>query len=381
MSSEKIPKMRKQSAHPDYPTNKQIKGVFLIVVSILFVVVARHYLEATMLLHPGAGRPENFVCIRCFTTHLPSGGFLFTEPSAHLNAAIEEMKKNNSTSVINDFNIGSVLFLHGNAGEVADWTVILDGFRSKKMTVHMLEYAGFGNAKNGSIWSTPKSIRRDLREAWQILKEMDLLDGGLARKAGNIGSAREDDNRRNTNLGLYTEIIVVGYSLGGAVVTQWLQEIPRQEFPKGIILLNTFAEMRAVVGHVTGFPSLVNLLENDWSAQKGLQHYTSPDFSFNPRHPKLPLLVIENPHNLHLQTAQKPNTTKVDYTVENVDNDVKVGYVCIVHTQNDRIIPAGEAAQLAKWSGKRARPPLLLSNGDHFAAISRNFLQWTRHCL
>lgn len=334
----KMPSMKKQ-ANPDYPISKQLVNLFLVVASGLSVVVARHYFEAEMSNpNSSSGLPENFT----FTTSLPSGGFLFTRPSPHINTAIHQ-NKNNSTNTINTINdVGSVLFLHSNAGQIHDWDTILNGFRNKKMTVHFLQYAGFGNAKN--IRPSLKTISQDLREAWQVLKEMNPLDGGLVRKT-------------DTNFGPYTEIIVIGYDLGGALVTQWLQEVPREEFPKGIILLNTPAGTRSVVSHVTEFPPLTNLFENGWSAQKGLQRYTNPDESLSNSR------LVENTHNV---------------AKANSDN---VGYVCIVYTQNDFIVALEEAAKLEEWSAKRARSPLLLTRGNHFTSIGLNFWYWASNCL
>lgn len=342
--------------------------IVLVIVHLLLSPSCR-YFETAILLDPSnTGRAENFDCVRCFVTHLPSGGFLFTEPSAHLGTIIknEKMSKNSTINSSSITSISNILFLHGGTDDLTGWKTLLNEFRSKKITVHMLEYAGFGGSgkvERKRISPTLVTILQDLREAWQVLRQMHPLDGGLVYSAGTVGQTT------SRNLDVYSEIVVIGYALGGIVVSQWLTEVPTTEFPKGIILLNT-PSIRTVVGKVTGFSPLVHLFENNWTAEKGLRRYTGSDSKL------LAPLIVENANNLYVSQVGIPINSTSDSSER-----IKFGYVCIVNTQDDsHIIPNPEAAKLLRWSGKRARAPMETIWNDHFTSGDHIWF-WAWYCL
>src|SRR6267378_4894014 len=62
---------------------------------------------------------------------------------------------------------GVVFFLHGNAGNLADWFVDTPLYRSANFDLFMIDYRGYGKS-SGRIESE-EQLHADVRKAWDIV--------------------------------------------------------------------------------------------------------------------------------------------------------------------------------------------------------------------
>ncbi len=107
----------------------------------------------------------------------------------------------------------TVLFLHGNAGNISHRIDSLRIFRDLGLNTFIIDYRGYGRSHGRP---TESGTYRDAAAAWRFLTEQR----GIAPEA----------------------IVVFGRSLGGAVAA-WLAE---QHRPGGLILESTFSSMPAL---------------------------------------------------------------------------------------------------------------------------------------
>lgn len=107
---------------------------------------------------------------------------------------------------------GTILFCHGNAGNISYRVHLLEHFQNLRMNFLIFDYRGFGNSE-GEI--TEAGIYADARAAWRWLR---------------------DEKRIAAN-----EIIVHGRSLGGAVASRLTADLcgERREIPAALILEST----------------------------------------------------------------------------------------------------------------------------------------------
>ena len=217
--------------------------VVVCVVAIGLVVLLREVVEPRLLLHPT--RVVEYERYRGYPgyalKHLPSGGVLASLPLRVSNKQGEPGDREKS-----------VLILHGNAGCIDDVGGLVDRFHKRGYHVFALEYHGFGASRSTSS-PTPDGTLQDMREAW---KEINLRS-------------------------LSNDTIVVGFSLGGGVIGQWLQEVDKQQFPKQVVLLNTFAYLPDVAARLV-HKSVAGVMKTKWHSQAGLERYDSSAWLFRP---------------------------------------------------------------------------------------------------
>lgn len=119
----------------------------------------------------------------------------------------------------------AVLFLHGNAGTIADRVFQAEGLVREGVSVFLLSYRGYGRSEGRP---TEAGVARD-------------AEAGLDWLIGRVGSA--------------DRIVVHGRSLGGAVAGLLTAERPE---PAGLILESTFTDLAGIAAAV--YPLLPRFL-------------------------------------------------------------------------------------------------------------------------
>lgn len=105
---------------------------------------------------------------------------------------------------------GTLLFFHGNAGNIADRVPSIEQFHSLGLNVMIIDYRGYGRSTG---MPSEEGLYKDARAAWQYLttdREIPFFD-----------------------------IVLFGRSLGGAVATQLASE----QRAAGLILESTFTSL------------------------------------------------------------------------------------------------------------------------------------------
>lgn len=108
---------------------------------------------------------------------------------------------------------GTLLFLHGNAGNISHRSTSLAIFRDLGLDVLVLDYRGYGRSDGRP---DEQGLYRDASAAWDWL----ITERGLGAQ----------------------EIVVFGRSLGGAVAT----ELAARERPAGLIVESSFTDLAAM---------------------------------------------------------------------------------------------------------------------------------------
>lgn len=269
--------------------------VVVFVAAIGLVVLLREVLEPRLLLHPTrVTQYERYQGYPGYTLkHLPSSGVLADLPSP----------PNKSPNTYGE-NKKSILILHGNAGCINDVGGLVERFHKRGYHVFALEYHGFGVSRSTNF-PTPDGILQDMREAW---KEIALRFPSRGAK----------------------DTIVLGFSLGGGVIGQWLQEVDKSQFPKQVVLLNTFASLPSVAARLV-HQSVANVMKTKWHSQAGLERYA----------------------------AHQGNSPRM----------------LVVATIDDHMMAPNEGQQLAKWAGKNSKL-IILPDGGHMDSIFRHSHMW-----
>lgn len=117
----------------------------------------------------------------------------------------------------------TVLFLHGNAGNVSYWVEAAAAFREAGWSTLLLDYRGYGRSEGAP---TEQGTYLDARAAWKHL----VHDRGLDPLS----------------------IVIAGRSLGGGVAT-WLAE---HHPAAGLVLEATFTSIADVVAKVAPLPGI-----------------------------------------------------------------------------------------------------------------------------
>lgn len=144
----------------------------------------------------------------------------------------------------------TLLFFHGNAGNISHRLESLQIFHQLGLSVFMIDYRGYGRS-NGK--PTEQGTYLDALAAWNYLRQDLQLDAG--------------------------EIIIFGRSLGGAIAS-WLAV---KESPKALILESTFTSIPEMGQHLYPY------LPIKWLARI---HYPTIDRIENI---DCPLLIIHSP--------------------------------------------------------------------------------------
>lgn len=117
----------------------------------------------------------------------------------------------------------TVLFLHGNAGNVSYWVEAATAFREAGWSTLLLDYRGYGRSEGAP---TEQGTYLDARAAWMHL----VRDRGLDPFS----------------------IVIAGRSLGGGVATWLAQNHPAA----GLVLEATFTSIADVVAKVAPLPGI-----------------------------------------------------------------------------------------------------------------------------
>ena len=144
----------------------------------------------------------------------------------------------------------TVLFLHGNAGNISHRLMALHALHGLGLAVLILDYRGYGESSGSP---SEQGTYRDALAAWEY----------LSRTRGIAAD----------------HIVLFGESLGGAVAT-WLAT---REHPAGLILESSFTTMRELAGHVYPFFPARWLLRVDYPTIERLSRV------------RCPVLVIHSP--------------------------------------------------------------------------------------
>lgn len=122
---------------------------------------------------------------------------------------------------------GTVLFLHGNAGNVSYWVGVAEAFREVGWSTLLLDYRGYGRSEGEP---SEEGTYLDARAAWRWLVETRGIDP--------------------------SEVVVIGRSLGGGVAT-WLCE---KHPVAGLVLESTFTSVADVVAKIWPVPGIRSLV-------------------------------------------------------------------------------------------------------------------------
>ena len=203
----------------------------LIAIGIFFI---REIIEPRAMLYPSRTITHPKSCI--VLNNLPSGGFLYEFGVTKTENENEKSKK-------------TILLVHGNANSVLEVLTLADRLKKKekKDRILLLEYRGFG-ASAYSQHPSPNQLVDDFKEAMLFVPE--------------------------------EECIIIGFSIGGAVVTQWLQYTDKM--PLQIVLINTFADLPHLAWKTlrerTRLPlwlcgCILQVMKHKWNARQGLQRF------------------------------------------------------------------------------------------------------------
>ncbi|MFN2375226.1 MAG: alpha/beta hydrolase [Candidatus Binatia bacterium] len=137
----------------------------------------------------------------------------------------------------------TVLFLHGNAGNVSYWVEAATVFREVGWNTLLLDYRGYGRSEGEP---TEEGTYLDAKAAWRHLS----VDRGI------------DPSR----------ILVVGRSLGGGVAT-WLAE---HHPVAGLVLEATFTSIADVVATVMPVPGLRSFVRLGYPSLERMPRLSAP---------------------------------------------------------------------------------------------------------
>lgn len=148
----------------------------------------------------------------------------------------------------------TVLFLHGNAGNVSYWVGVAEIFREVGWNTLLLDYRGYGRSEGEP---SEQGTYLDAKAAWRYL----TVERGI------------DPSR----------IVVAGRSLGGGVAT-WLAE---HHPVSGLVLEATFTSVADVAATVMPVPGLRRLVRLGYPSLERMPRLTAPLLVLHGRHDEL----------------------------------------------------------------------------------------------
>jgi len=137
----------------------------------------------------------------------------------------------------------TLLFLHGNAGNISHRGDSVQIFHRLGMNVLIFDYRGYGQSEGNP---TEEGLYRDARTAWKYLLEQR----GFTAK----------------------DIVVFGRSLGGTVAARLASEV----HPAGLILESSFSSARALANRLLPLVSRLTPLRFDFNAAAALAKVNCP---------------------------------------------------------------------------------------------------------
>jgi len=140
---------------------------------------------------------------------------------------------------------GTVLFLHGNAGNISDRPVTLARLHELRLNVLMLDYRGYGLSSGRP--SVPGTFT-DASAAWRYL----TIDRGKQP----------------------SDIILYGRSLGGAVAI----ELASRVRPRAVIIESSFSSLGAMAAEIYPYLPIRVLLRHEYPSSETIKRLTAPVF-------------------------------------------------------------------------------------------------------
>lgn len=213
----------------------------------VLTVVSVRKLETHLLLHPQrVGYYPTFPKDVHHYLHLPGGGVLVSgnkrpAESMNMTLGLREMKQSEQKPI--------ALFCHGNAGHIEGCNFLIQPLIDRGYEPWLLEYRSFGVSPIAKI------------------KEMDDLV--------------EDLNEAMVALAPRTVSLLIGHSMGGGVVSQWLhRELTvygnRAIVPDQVIIANSFRSMPRMAVDLLGqgLGSMIgSVMKTRWRSTPGLDLY------------------------------------------------------------------------------------------------------------
>jgi fermentation-respiration switch protein FrsA (DUF1100 family) len=143
---------------------------------------------------------------------------------------------------------GTLIFFHGNSGNISNRLDSIEIFRDLGLSVFIIDYRGYG--KSGGRRSVP-GVTLDALAAWRWLTEEKGIPAG--------------------------EIVVFGRSIGGAVA----MELMRHVTPRALILESTFCSLPDMVRVSFLAPFARFVIGDVWNSAEAASKLTVPALSIH----------------------------------------------------------------------------------------------------
>lgn len=164
---------------------------------------------------------------------------------------------------------GTILFLHGNSGNLDLFQAALQKIKEAGYNVAAVDYRGYGMATPGGTCASQAYMKQDVLEAWQYICSRCMCSA--------------------------TPLIVVGHSLGGALAVElthsllYEQQHEQVRVPDQIVLLQTFSGLRDLVEDWIGETTASLLpLQSEWPLKAYIEEIYIKDHKHRPR-----LLIVQ----------------------------------------------------------------------------------------
>ncbi len=142
---------------------------------------------------------------------------------------------------------GSVLFFHGNAGNISHRLDSIRIFHELGLQVLIIDYRGYGRSSGSP---SEDGLYEDARTAWQWLREEQGADAG--------------------------DIILFGRSLGAAVAAHLGREQGREAPPRGVVLESAFTSVPDMAARIYPFLPVRTLARYDYATEDMVPELRSP---------------------------------------------------------------------------------------------------------
>ncbi len=139
----------------------------------------------------------------------------------------------------------TVLFCHGNAGNIGNRLVFIDHWRRRGLGVLLFDYRGYGQSQGRP---SEAGLYRDAAAAWRFLTRDKRVAPG--------------------------DIVVYGRSLGGAVAAHLAGHVPKT--PKALVLDSSFTSLAAVATRLYPWLPVERLLRHRYPTAEHLQKVEAP---------------------------------------------------------------------------------------------------------
>ena len=176
----------------------------------------------------------------------------------------------------------TVLFFHGNAGNISHRGDSLEIFHRLGLNTLIIDYRGYGKSE-GSI--SEQGLYRDAKAAWQYLIEQKKFQA--------------------------QDIIVFGRSLGGAVATQLASQVQ----PRALMIESTFSSVKDMARIMMPFVSRLIYLRYEFDTASTIKQVKSPILLMH----SLEDDVI--PYALGQKVFAAANSPKYSYEMQGGHND------------------------------------------------------------